>query len=382
VNKSIKVLHVVETYLNRTEVFIYNYLNAFINAKPYVLAGSQNNIQEFPFSCVKYISSQNSKKSLLWWISFGYKLATGRSLRQKRIQRFIEDLKPDLIHAHFGPSGYDMLPYRREFNIPLVTTFYGYDMSRLPREKMWQVRYAKLFSEGDLFLVEGPHMRNKLIEIGAPEDKVQIQRIAIHTEKYPNWKPDKNKATILFVGRFTEKKGLIYALEAINKLKEKVTNIEFRVIGDGSERDKIYKFVTDNNMQNCVTFLGMKAHHEVIKELSEANAFIHPSVTAEDGDSEGGAPTILLEAQAIGVPIVSTYHADIPNIVSGGDGIYLCDERDVTGLVDALLLALKSKLCSQSSFVKEFHDVRKEVSILEEKYFALISNSRRVTKPT
>lgn len=375
--KSIKVLHVLETFLHRTEVFIYSYLNEFINAEPHVLASVKQNAEEFPFTPVTYIPRRRPWTSVSRWLSAGYHMKTGRSLQHAEIETFVRALKPDVIHAHFGPSGYDMLRYRRHFDVPLVTTFYGYDMSRLPRKEIWQVQYAKLFAEGDLFLVEGPHMRQKLLDIGAPEGKTAIQRIAIHPGRYPAWRPAGDRAVILFVGRFTEKKGLLYALKAVQALRERVRNIEFRIVGDGSQRDDMYRFVADNNMQGCVTFLGMRTHDEVIRELSEANVFICPSVTAEDGDSEGGAPTILLEAQAIGLPIVSTCHADIPNVVGGGPGISLCNERDADCLAEAVWLALESKVGARPDFVREFHDVRKEVLLLEEKYFALIAGSRR-----
>ena len=94
-------------------------------------------------------------------------------------------------------------------------------------------------------------------------------------------------------------------------------------------------------LDGSVEFTGMKPHADVIRHLATAAAFIHPSVTAGDGDSEGGAPTILLEAQAIGTPIVTTRHADIPHVVPAGPGVWLCAEHDVAALGDALVAALR-----------------------------------------
>jgi colanic acid/amylovoran biosynthesis glycosyltransferase len=367
----ITVLQVVDKFLQRTEIFIYNYITAMDRTKPVILTRERVNAMEFPFNNVRTIPEPIKEASINSFQSKVYEKLTGKSLRWYRIERYIENLQPGLIHSHFGPYGHEMLPIKKKFNIPLITTFYGCDMSILPRMSIWKERYSELFSDGDLFLVEGPYMRKKLIEIGAPEKKVQIQRIGIHLDKYPKWAPGKGKLTILFVARFTEKKGLMYALEAVSEIKKQYENIEFRIIGDGKERGEILEYVKNNSMEDYTIFFGMVPHSVMVEEMAKANIFIHPSVTAENGDSEGGAPTILLEAQAIGIPIVTTRHADIPNIVEEGPGIYLTKERDVDGLVVAVRKAIENPLSVKSEYVKKCHDIKKEVVLLEDKYIKL-----------
>jgi colanic acid/amylovoran biosynthesis glycosyltransferase len=265
--------------------------------------------------------------------------------------------------------GHLILPVKRRLSIPLVTTFYGYDMSVLPRLPRWPARLAQLFREGDLFLVEGACMRQRLIELGVPAEKVRIQRIAIHVDHYPSWQPELNGIlVVLFVGRFAEKKGLPAALEAVSQVRRRGQSLRFRIIGDGAQRGDAEKFVVENGMTDYVEFLGMKPHGEVIEELTRANVLIHPSRTASNGDTEGGAPTILLEAQAVGVPIVTTRHADIPNVVPAGRGIFVSDETDTAQLAKNLLTALDSGEGCEPSFVRQHHNVTKEVLNLEERY--------------
>jgi colanic acid/amylovoran biosynthesis glycosyltransferase len=117
-----------------------------------------------------------------------------------------------------------------------------------------------------------------------------------------------------------------------------------------------------------VEFAGMLPHLEVLRRLTTATVLIHPSATAADGDSEGGAPTILLEAQAIGTPIVSTRHADIPHVVPPGPGVLLCAEHDVEALASALVLALRSRVPSGAAHVAAHHDVQRNVARLEQLY--------------
>jgi colanic acid/amylovoran biosynthesis glycosyltransferase len=115
----------------------------------------------------------------------------------------------------------------------------------------------------------------------------------------------------------------------------------------------------------------MRPHDDVIARLVSSTVLIHPSVTASDGDSEGGAPTILLEAQAIGTPIVTTRHADIPYVVPEGPGVWLCDEHDVDALGRSLVSALQTRVPSSAAHVTEHHDASKVVARLEDFYDAV-----------
>ena len=366
-----KVLHVVETFLNRSETFIYNYVSAHRDWRPAVLSVFRRHDDEFTAPEIVTLPYPITKRDPAWWYATGLEWLTGRSPWHRRAEAIVKKLAPAAVHAHFGQLGYLMLPVARRLGMPLVTTFYGYDMSVLPQQVKWRKRYQTLFRDGALFLVEGACMRERLLAIGAPADRVRIQRIAIFVDRYPRWTPS-HEATALFVGRFREKKGLRYALEAVLAVKKSLPDLRFRIIGDGEERCEMEAFVSENGMGDYVHFLGMCSHVEVLEELSEASVFIHPSVTAANGDSEGGAPTILLEAQAVGVPIVSTLHADIPNVMGRDeDGIYLSPERDVEHLARHLRAALDERRGPRGTFVRARHDVRKEIIELEKKFDAL-----------
>jgi len=117
-----------------------------------------------------------------------------------------------------------------------------------------------------------------------------------------------------------------------------------------------------------VDFVGAERHGDLIRRLAAATVLIHPSRTAVDGDSEGGAPTILLEAQAIGTPIVSTRHADIPHVAPEGPGVYLCRECDVEALGDALVAAITGRQASSPAHVVAHHAVGLVVDRLERSY--------------
>jgi colanic acid/amylovoran biosynthesis glycosyltransferase len=336
------VAHAINNYLGLSETFIYSDLTNSKRYKPIVLTTQITNLEHFPFRPI-YDCSKISRYSW-WWFRdrFGYYLYLNKKEYFEHILYFKYVLKKEktrLIHAHFGPQGVAMIPIKHWLKLPLITTFYGFDITQLPRENMWHKAYQRLFKGGDLFLVEGNNMKRSLMEIGCPEEKIVIQHIGVDTEKI-NFKertfPSDGKIVILCCGRFVEKKGLIYALEALKLLTSKNPQIEFRIIGDGILRNSIVSFIKENHLSPYVHLLGFQPHRIFVEELKKAHIYIQSSVTAQNGDSEGGAPTTLLEAQASGVPVLSTYHADIPEVVVDGKSGFLVAERDVGALAERL----------------------------------------------
>ncbi len=146
---------------------------------------------------------------------------------------------------------------------------------------------------------------------------------------------------ILFAGRFCEQKGLLYALDAVRQVSAQGRRVEFRIIGDETLTDghyaaHVYAFIRAHGLRDCVRLLGFLNHDEYLDELRRADVFLHPSIVDREGLSEGGAPTTILEAQALGVPVVSTWHCDIPHVTIPGESAVLVPERDGAALADAL----------------------------------------------
>jgi colanic acid/amylovoran biosynthesis glycosyltransferase len=366
-----KVLHAVDEFGCRSETFVYTVVSHHQQFEASVLCHSRANPDEFPFPRVHVVPRATSRRTMEWWLAASIERAGGRTAWRRRVETLLATLAPDVVHAHFGPIGCELVSITTAMRIPLVTSLYGVDAAVLPHLPQWRKRYARLFENGELFLAEGPEMRRKIIAAGAPVSRTELQPIAIDLDKYPRWSPDA-RSMVLFVGRFVEKKGLLDAIEAFARARPRVGGARFVVIGSGPEEPAARKAVARLGLADAVEFAGMRSHREVIAHLRAAHALIHPSATAEDGDSEGGAPTILLEAQAIGTPIVTTRHADIPNVLPEGPGVYLCEEHDVDKLGDALASALAEGQAVGAAYVRSHHDVRRAVPALEHGYQRII----------
>jgi colanic acid/amylovoran biosynthesis glycosyltransferase len=188
-------------------------------------------------------------------------------------------------------------------------------------------------------------MARCLLDLGCPKQKVRVHHLGVEVDRIPfrfrTW-DRRDPLRVLIAASFREKKGIPYALEALGHLHAEVS-LEITIVGDASpesgsesEKGKILATIEKYCLQTKVRMLGYQPHSSLLEEVLKHHLFISPSVTADDGDTEGGAPVTLIEAAATGMPIISTTHCDIPEVISHGVSGLLAEERDVEGLITYL----------------------------------------------
>ncbi|MBT4335442.1 glycosyltransferase [bacterium] len=199
--------------------------------------------------------------------------------------------KFDLVHCHFGPVANRYLIVKEILNLKqkIVTTLYGYDVSRSFREKPSSY-YDKLIKQSSNFLVMSNNMKERVVEYGFPEDRVEVLPVSIDVESYPFNKrslENDEQINLISVGNFVEKKGFDDLLKALAIVKVK-TNKKFKcyIIGDGPLKDEIYDLYSKLNLKNLVEFKGYMKLENVMKYFKDMHLFIQPSKTAKDGDME------------------------------------------------------------------------------------------------
>lgn len=368
------VAEVMHWYLGQSETFIWQYLANFRQFTPIVLAPNLLNLDQFPLNHGQIIPLYGPRGSWPWLIDNWYRRVVRRP--QGYAEKIIRRKDIGLIHAHFAPMGFTYLPLSLDMDIPLITSFYGYDLSVEDFLRDHKGDYYELFSKGRVFLVEGPCMQARLASVGCPEEKIIIQRIAINLANYKllnrSWETSR-PIRLLFVGRFVEKKGLEYALRALTHLRDRYS-FRLRIIGDGELREELTSLASHLGISAEIVWLGIQPHSTVIQELQLCDILLQPSVTAVNGDSEGGAPTIILEAQACGLPVISTTHADIPYVTCQNESALLSPERDLDSLTENIRYLFENPEIwpkmgrAGRKHVENFHDVRKETVALENIY--------------
>lgn len=369
------IVHFITPFLFHTGSWVYSQLKGIKDFNSYVFTQMRQNSSQFPYDKVINIEDFSDTANII--NKYYVKYTDNYGLFYNK---YLNEIKPVLLHAHFGFEAARWYKFIKKSNLPLITTFYGLDVSQLGKIDKWRNRYKPLFDYGSFFLAEGNYLKKQLIKIGCPEEKVLIQRIGVAVDKYPvkdySQKND-GKITIIQVSSFREKKGIIYSLKAIAELKKIKDNFNFILAGKGDTTqadNNIKSIVSELGISDIVELTGAMPHADVLNKISECDIFLHPSVEAQDGDNEGGSPVIVTEASAIGLPIVSTYHCDIPEVVINNKTGLLVKEKDVDAIVEKCLLLLNNYELRKNfglegkKHIEENYNISKQIIKLEEIY--------------
>jgi colanic acid/amylovoran biosynthesis glycosyltransferase len=251
--------------------------------------------------------------------------------------------KYDIVHCHFGPNGYlgALLKDVGAIRGKLITTFHGHDVSKYQKSGSYDLDY--LFEVGDIFLPVSERWRRKLINLGGKEQKIIVHRMGIDTGKFllsPRQARADGKIRLLTVARLVEKKGVKYGIQAVARVAEKYPQLEYRIAGGGPLQSDLKDLIDELNLNDKAKLLGWQRQEEIVKLMREADILLAPSVTSADGDQEG-IPVVLMEALAQGLPVLSTQHSGIPELVQDGKSGFLVPERDVAALADKLVYLIE-----------------------------------------
>ena len=289
-----------------------------------------------------------------------------------RLRRLLAGVSPRLVHAHFGGDGWLVSGESKRLGIPLIVTAHGHDVTRQPASSgAHGIRYRRnlrtVFDRAAVILAVSEVLRSKAIGWGADPAKVRVHYIGVPIPPEPA--PVTKQWDVAFIGRFVEKKGaddLLAALASMPASRPRAV-----LIGDGPLLPSMRAYAAELGVD--ATFLGVLPPDEVRRVLLGSRLLAAPSRTAKDGDTEG-LPTTVMEAAALGLPVVSTHHSGIPEAVSDGETGLLSAEGDRPALAANLsrLLAdeaLRDRLGRQARalMVAKF-DLRTQTARLEQIY--------------
>ncbi|MGM6900795.1 colanic acid biosynthesis glycosyltransferase WcaL [Escherichia coli] len=251
----------------------------------------------------------------------------------------VTPLHADVFIAHFGPAGVTAAKLRELGVIrgKIATIFHGIDISSRDVLNHYTPEYQQLFRRGDLMLPISDPWAGRLQKMGCPREKIAVSRMGVDMTRFSP-RPVKAPATpleIISVARLTEKKGLHVAIEACRQLKEQGVAFRYRILGIGPWERRLRTLIEQYQLEDVVEMPGFKPSHEVKAILDDADVFLLPSVTGADGDMEG-IPVALMEAMAVGIPVVSTLHSGIPELVEADKSGWLVPENDARALAQRL----------------------------------------------
>ncbi|MBP2677383.1 MAG: colanic acid biosynthesis glycosyltransferase WcaL [Deltaproteobacteria bacterium] len=337
------VVHSFPVWLPQTQTWMFNQVRYLPeNIEAHVVCDSTENLDQFGLPRIHSLSAEPR-----WRRSVDYRLRRCGARRHSGfLARQARSVGARILHSHFGNVGWQDIGAARAAGARHVVSFYGYDASYLPaRDPEWRGRYRELFARVDRILCEGPHMGRSVESLGCPAEKARVHHLGVRLDEIPFvprvLRPGE-PLRVLIAASFQEKKGIPYAIEALGRLSREFP-VELTIVGDANEEERsraekgrILDALERHVMKTLTRMPGYRTHAALFEEAFRHHVFLSPSVTAGDGDTEGGAPVTLIEMAATGMPVVATRHCDIPEIVRHGETGFLAPERDAGALVENL----------------------------------------------
>jgi colanic acid/amylovoran biosynthesis glycosyltransferase len=337
-----RVAHLKRTYLLKTETFVYTQLHLLQQTEAFILVHERiDGAEHFPGPDVRVF-----REAAQGWAGrlaeLSYRRARWMLFAERAFyNREIAASSPHLFHAHFAVDAAYFIGLKRQFPIPMLVSCYGYDISRFPKSMYGMGRFylQPVWKHADVMLAMSADMQRDLLNLGCPAEKIMVHYHGINLARfgYSARPANPEPLVILFVGSLgNPKKGVDHILRAFAQIAGQRPHVRLRIVGDGHLRPGLEHLAESLGIARQVTFAGFVPHERLHEELGAAHIFCHPSVTTPTGDKEG-IPGTVVEAMASGLPVVTTQHAGIPEMVRDSKDGFVVAERDEAALVRSLL---------------------------------------------
>jgi colanic acid/amylovoran biosynthesis glycosyltransferase len=325
---------------------------------------------------VKFCKAPREFLCSINFLRFGWKVLS-LELFYKTLM-FLEVRDHDIVVCHGGAQGILGLEMK-EIGVltgKLVTIFHVEDLADMVKAMMSE-ELQQLFAKGDLFLPVSLYARDKLIELGCPERKVVIHRMGVDVRQFDvtaRRRFGSSTLKILSVAHFIEKKGIVYAIEAMALLHD--VPYQYTIIGDGPLRGQLEARVRDLGLVKHVRFMGAQDSGTIRRYLKDADIFLAPSVTTDSGEKEG-IPVVLMEAMASGVPVLTTANGAIRELVQDGRTGFLVFEKDPAALAAKLQVLRNAPEHVESAVraARELIEDQFNITMLNQELLKLFTNT-------
>jgi len=243
------------------------------------------------------------------------------------------------VHIHHGSLSPKFYFLKEKYGVPLFAGFRGKDATAYPKKSQKnKENLLKLFEIGDRFFPVCRHLKKEIMALGCPEEKIRVLYGGVDLSRFNyrprEWAPGK-KIRILAIGRFVEKKGFEDLIRAFAQVRKEHDNVKLELIGQGPLEAAYRRLILKLGIEDSVKLVPWVDYRAIHQKYDRSHIFCAPSVTDAEGNQEG-IPNTLKEAMATGMPVVSTVHAGIPELVDNGVSGLLVPERSVTKLASAL----------------------------------------------
>ncbi|HEX5003188.1 MAG TPA: glycosyltransferase [Bacteroidia bacterium] len=340
-----KVLVYAQGFGGRTLTFIYNEVTALSKyCEVLVVCNKRGDAEQEAFPNVAVIPWHRNKiMEKFRWQLWQHDLYFDESNKQfaDAFNEVVNTFRPDVIHCHFGNEAIRVTDNFKRTDIPVIVTFHGYDATQFDTKNTYRKKLRTTFSRPNIYpMFVSKYIRGRVEKMGVPARKGFLLYLGIDLDKFTRTsRPDKEHGVqFVQVSSFTPQKGHAVTVEAIRRfiLKHPGKSVKFIFGGaGGTELNAIESLVARYGLQDRITFTGKLNPSEVRDLLQRSNYFLHHSITGPFGETEG-LPTAIMEAMAMELPILTTWHAGIPELVDDGVNGFLVKEGAIDAYVEKM----------------------------------------------
>jgi glycosyltransferase involved in cell wall biosynthesis len=264
------------------------------------------------------------------------------------LKRYVENINPQIIHAHFGYDAILIYDLAKALKIPLVVTLHGTDILNSPEAwksgsaghffRCYPRKLEKLCRDKNVFFIAVSRaLRERALARGVPADRCVVRYTGTSDQYFsPSFPTTANRNTVLFVGRLVEFKGCEFLIRAISIVQKQVLNAELVVIGDGPLKPQLISM--SNELGIKASFLGAIPRNQVKEWMTKSRVFCLPSITDNDESFEAFG-MVILEAQFSGLPVITSARGGSESIIHNKTG-FVFPERDYETLAKYIMVLL------------------------------------------
>jgi len=319
-----------------SETFIQAHRNRLTGTVHYLFGGFVPNKSDYTH---KEIISGSYFYKL--WFKLRHKFFnSGLSKAQYALKLYFKKNNIQCVLAEYGTTAAQIYPVCEQLKIPLIVHFHGYDASVHEVIENNREQYRKMFAVATYVIGVSQAMVKKLKDLGVDEEKLVYNTYGPDNSFFDIERNPDHKPVFFGVGRFVDKKAPYYTIIAFSKVVKRFPEARLVMGGNGPLLETAINLSRSLGIENKVDFPGVLTPKEVRDYMSNATAFVQHSITALNGDMEG-TPVGILEASAAGLPVISTFHAGIPDVIMHEKTGLLCEEHDYEKMAENMLWVLE-----------------------------------------
>jgi colanic acid/amylovoran biosynthesis glycosyltransferase len=372
-----------QNYLQFSETFIGDHLDSLSAWRPVAICENRlaGGLEPHTSDAIAFLSSNERKIEEDMLVRFGWNV---------RLKNLVHTTGARMIHAHFLTDAVRIARFARRHGLPLLVTAHGFDATTYDREwaksspgVFYLAERQKLWTKAAAIICVSQFIRSELIEKGCPENKLIVRYLGVDLEDYTPGLPVERRRGALFVGRLVEKKGVIHLVEAWKRLPAPLRAQGLTVIGAGPEKDRLH-----DAARGCpdISIMGVQTRSVVKTLVSRARVLAIPSCRAANGDAEG-LPVVIMEAPALGTPIVAFDDGPMREAIDNGESGLLAPALDIQGFSEALAAVLgMDEIANRLSaggpkIAAAKFDLKKNTAALEREIYDRFSSQELLSQP-